>query len=42
MKPSIQKKLQSLVERHEELNALLSDAEVISKQNTMKSKCGYL
>jgi peptide chain release factor 1 len=36
MKPSIQKKLQSLVERHEELNALLSDASVISKQNQFR------
>ena len=36
MKPSIQKKLQSLVERHEELGALLSDAEVISQQNKFR------
>jgi len=36
MKPSIQKKLQSLVERHEELGALLGDAEVISKQNKFR------
>ncbi len=36
MKPSIQKKLQALVERHEELSALLSDAGVISKQNVFR------
>jgi peptide chain release factor 1 len=36
MKPSIQKKLQTLVERHEELNALLSDAEVIGQQNLFR------
>jgi peptide chain release factor 1 len=36
MKPSIQKKLQALVERHEELSALMSDSEVISKQNTFR------
>ena len=36
MKPSIQKKLQSLVERHEELNALLSDASVINQQNLFR------
>jgi peptide chain release factor 1 len=36
MKPSIQRKLQGLVERHEELSALLSDAGVISKQNTFR------
>ncbi len=36
MKSSIQKKLQSLVERHEELNALLSDPEVITKQNQFR------
>ena len=36
MKPSIQKKLQALAERHEELSALLSDSEVISKQNTFR------
>jgi peptide chain release factor 1 len=36
MKPSIEKKLQMLVERHEELSALLSDAEVISQQNLFR------
>lgn len=36
MKPSIQKKLQSLVERHEELGALLSDPDVISQQNRFR------
>jgi peptide chain release factor 1 len=36
MKPSIQKKLQTLVERHEELSALLSDAEVINQQNLFR------
>jgi peptide chain release factor 1 len=36
MKPSIQKKLQSLLERHEELSALLSEAEVINKQNVFR------
>jgi peptide chain release factor 1 len=36
MKPSIQKKLQALVERHEELSALLSDAEVINQQNKFR------
>ncbi len=36
MKSSIQKKLQSLVERHEELGALLADAEVISQQNKFR------
>jgi len=36
MKPSIQKKLQSLVERHEELGALLSDPEVINQQNLFR------
>jgi peptide chain release factor 1 len=36
MKPSIQKKLQTLVERHEELGALLSDPEVIGNQNRFR------
>ncbi len=36
MKPSIEKKLQTLVERHEEVSALLSDADVISKQNRFR------
>src|SRR5579883_654913 len=36
MKPSIQKKLQSLVERHEELSAMLSDPEVINNQNRFR------
>lgn len=36
MKPSIQKKLQALIERHEELSALLSDADVINKQNVFR------
>lgn len=33
MKSSIQKKLETLVERHEEVSALLSDAQVIAQQN---------
>ncbi len=36
MKPSLEKKLQSLVERHEELGALLSDPEVINQQNRFR------
>ncbi len=36
MKPSIEKKLQTLVERHEELGALLADSGVISKQNLFR------
>lgn len=36
MKPSIQKKLETLVERHEELGALLSDADVINDQNRFR------
>lgn len=36
MKPSIEKKLQSLAERHEELGALLADAEVIHQQNKFR------
>lgn len=36
MKPSIQKKLQTLVERHEELSALLADPEVIANQNRFR------
>lgn len=36
MKPSIERKLQALSERHEELNALLSDASVISQQNLFR------
>jgi peptide chain release factor 1 len=36
MKPSIQKKLESLAERHEEVSALLADAEVISQQNRFR------
>ena len=36
MKPSIQKKLQSLAERYEELSALMADGEVISKQNIFR------
>ncbi len=36
MKPSLLKKLQALVERHEELSALLSDASVISNQNQFR------
>jgi len=36
MKPSIEKKLQTLVERYEELHALLSDAETISQQNRFR------
>lgn len=36
MKPSILRKLESLSERYEELNRLLSDAEVISDQNRFR------
>lgn len=36
MKPSIQKKLQTLAERHEELSALLSEPEVINNQNKFR------
>jgi peptide chain release factor 1 len=36
MKPSIERKLQTLVERHEEISAMLSDGEVISKQNLFR------
>jgi peptide chain release factor 1 len=36
MKPSIQKKLQALVERHEELGALLADPETISNQTRFR------
>lgn len=36
MKPSIQKKLQTLVERHEELGVMLSDPEVIGNQNKFR------
>jgi peptide chain release factor 1 len=36
MKPSILKKLQSLSERHEELGALLSEAEIIQQQNKFR------
>lgn len=36
MKPSIQKKLESLLERHQELAALMSDAETISEQNRFR------
>ncbi len=36
MKPSIQKKLQMLAERHEELGILLSDPEVINQQNRFR------
>jgi peptide chain release factor 1 len=36
MKPSIERKLQNLVERHEELNALLSDAGIIGQQNLFR------
>lgn len=36
MKPSIEKKLQSLVERHEEVSALLSDAGTINDQNRFR------
>ncbi|HSW94220.1 MAG TPA: peptide chain release factor 1 [Gammaproteobacteria bacterium] len=36
MKASIQKKLQSLVERHEELGALLADAEIIHQQTRFR------
>jgi peptide chain release factor 1 len=36
MKPSIEKKLQLLAERHEELSAQLSDAQVISQQNVFR------
>ena len=36
MKPSIEKKLQALCERHEELSALLSDSGVINQQNKFR------
>jgi peptide chain release factor 1 len=36
MNPSIQKKLQVLVERHEEVSALLSDAGIIGQQNRFR------
>ncbi|MCD6039407.1 MAG: prfA [Gammaproteobacteria bacterium] len=36
MKSSIQKKLQTLVERHEEVSALLSDGDIISQQNQFR------
>ncbi len=36
MKPSIEKKLQTLVERHEELGALLADPSVINQQNKFR------
>jgi peptide chain release factor 1 len=36
MKLSILKKLQTLAERHEEVSALLSDAEIISSQNRFR------
>lgn len=36
MKSSIQKKLETLAERHEEVSALLSDPEVISQQNRFR------
>lgn len=36
MKPSIEKKLQTLVERHEEIGALLSDAETIKDQTKFR------
>lgn len=36
MKPSIQRKLQALVERHEELSALLSEPDVIHNQNQFR------
>lgn len=36
MKSSLQRKLQTLVERHEELNAMLSDPHVINQQNQFR------
>lgn len=36
MKPSLQRKLDTLIERHEELGALLSDADVINDQNRFR------
>jgi peptide chain release factor 1 len=36
MKPSIERKLQTLVERHEEIGALLSEADIISQQNRFR------
>lgn len=36
MKPSIEKKLQALVERHEEVSALLSEPDVIAEQNRFR------
>ncbi|MDX1901958.1 MAG: peptide chain release factor 1 [Gammaproteobacteria bacterium] len=37
MKSSIEKKLQTVVDRHEELSALLSDAEVINNQDKFRA-----
>jgi len=39
LKPSLEKKLQFLTERHEELSALLGDPDVISKQNQFRETC---
>ncbi len=36
MKPSIQRKLQTLVERHEEVSALLADSDIIANQNRFR------
>jgi peptide chain release factor 1 len=36
MKPSIEKKLQMLVERHEELSAMLADSEIINQNNRFR------
>jgi peptide chain release factor 1 len=36
MKPTIEKKLQSLVERYEELSALMAEPDVINKQNVFR------
>lgn len=36
MQPTLQRKLESLLERHEEVSALLSDAEIIKDQNRFR------
>ena len=38
MKASIKSKLDNLLERHEEISALLGDAEVITNQNKSNQK----
>jgi peptide chain release factor 1 len=36
MKPSLQKKLEQLLDRHDELSALLSDADTINNQERFR------